>query len=135
MSMPTELDPTYSLSRDQFLELDGTLDNIPKALIIVRQLLGMAATGLIVVLYAFDSVDGRDTCDKLVELSYIILQDQPPEKRIKVLVIIRGRCISLLQTTKSYQRSDATRMVLARGSSLLPGGISARDIHLREFRH
>lgn len=130
MAVPTRLDSTHGLTEDQIRQLDGTLDNVPVAHTIIEKSLVMMAPGLIVVLYAFDLVDGGVTGDALVEMIRT-LQGEPDEKRLKTLVIGRGRCISLLKITKSDEHSNATEVVMARGSSPLPGAVNARNIYLR----
>jgi hypothetical protein len=122
--LPPTFDANPALSEEEFGKLDGTRQSAHAALGILRALLGALPSG-------FDLVDSRDNLDTLAEM-ITILRDQPPEKRIKVLFVSKGNCRSLSQETNIRQRSDATRMVWARGSSPLPGGGRLEDITMLE---
>ncbi|CZR56709.1 uncharacterized protein PAC_06598 [Phialocephala subalpina] len=118
---------TEALTEDQFRQLDGTAKSIPKALEIFKALLPLAMPGLVCVIDGFERMDSREDVSLLVDVIKC-LKDQPAERRVKVLFTTSGNCRPLSRATKVRERSDAKRMVQARGSSPLPGGVSAQDI-------
>lgn len=128
--IPPSFSPTKPLTENEFRKLDGTTNSIPIALGILKALVSVATPGLIFVLSRFNLVDSRQNLGPLTDMIKI-LRDQPVGKTLKVLFVTQGNCRSLSETTSMNQRSDATRMVLVRGSSPLPGGSSAQEINIR----
>lgn len=126
--IPPTFRPVMSLTRGEFLKLDGTIQSVQVALGVLKALVSVAIPGLICVISGFDLVDSRENLGPLTDMIEIF-RDQPPEKTVKVLFITKGNCRSLSKATSMNQRSDATRLVLTRGSSPLPGGSAAYNIN------
>lgn len=122
-------DEESGLTEQDLEKMDGTSQSIPQALKILELLLSAEFRGLICVVSGFDLIDCREHVEPLTKMIRC-LQSQPAEKRVKSLFITQGNCHSLSRTTDLSERSDASRMVLARGSGLLAGGTTAANIKL-----
>lgn len=127
--VPTTVDIDFELTGRDFEKLDGTCQSIPHALKILEVLLSIDLRGLVCVVSGFDLIDCREHLQPLMQMIRC-LQTQPAEKRVKTLFITQGNCLSLSRTTDFTERSDASRMVLARSSVLLAGGTTADNMRL-----
>lgn len=128
--VPPTFDEDSGLTVQDFENIDGTRQSVPHALRILEILLSASPHGLICVVSAFELIDCRENLEPLVQMIQCF-QTQPPEKRVQTLIITQGNCLSLSKTTSWKERSNANRMVLARSSGLLAGGVAARDIRMR----
>lgn len=130
--VPPNLKPNRSLTENEFRKLDGTSYSSTAALIIVEALLSVVMPGLIFVVSGFELIDSRENYDPLFAMIRL-LKEQPADKRIKVIILTQGNCRSLMGATDVKERSDASRMAQARGSSMLIGGIAAGEMDLDRY--
>ncbi|KAI1123361.1 hypothetical protein F5Y10DRAFT_270159 [Nemania abortiva] len=128
--VPSVFPTTPSLANEKVGGLDGSVESIPASLEVIRGLLSIIDPGLVCVLCRFELVDSRDNHPSLVKFIEI-LRDQPPERRLKTIIISAGNCRALASTTSKQQRSDASRLVLGGYGSLLKGGVAPSNITTR----
>lgn len=130
--VPPSFEPNGSLTEDEFRKLDGTPQSSTAALSIVEALLSVVMPGLIFVVSGFELIDSRENYDPLFAMIRL-LKEQPADKRVKVIFLTQGNCRSLVGATDVKERSDASRMAQARGSSMLVGGIAAGEMDLDRY--
>lgn len=131
-NVPPNFKPNRSLTENEFRKLDGTSYSASAALNIVEALLSVVMPGLIFVVSGFELIDSREHYDPLFAMIRL-LKEQPEDKRIKVIILTQGNCRSLMGATDVKERSDASRMAQARGSSMLIGGIAVGEMDLDRY--
>lgn len=127
--LPAEFPSIPGMSRVSMGQLDGTMESVSASLGVLQALLSCVEPGLICIICGFELVDARDNYSILTEFVKI-LREQPLERRIKTLFISAGNCRALGGSIKKWQRSDASRLVLGRHHSPLPGGVVAQNIDI-----
>ncbi|KAK8043133.1 hypothetical protein PG994_013616 [Apiospora phragmitis] len=126
---PVSLPNTPDLVEDRIRQLDGKLETIPASLEILEVLLSHMDPGLVVVICGFHLIDSREDITHLVKFAEI-LRDQALERRVKTLFVSAGNCRALSGSIDKSNRSDASKLSLARPQIPLPGGIAVDSIRL-----
>ncbi|KAK8104990.1 hypothetical protein PG999_008349 [Apiospora kogelbergensis] len=126
---PSSLPYTPDLAESKMRQLDGRLDTMSASLDILRTLISHLDPGLVVVICGFHLVDSRENVAQLSRFVEI-LRDQAPERRVKTLFLSAGNCRALAGSIDRSNRSDASRLTLARPQLHLPGGSSVNSIRL-----
>ncbi|KAK7926600.1 hypothetical protein PG985_003598 [Apiospora marii] len=126
---PSSIPDTPDLMESGMGQLDGSLETISASLDILQTLLSHMEPGLVIVICGFNLVDSRENLPHLTKFVEI-LRDQPLERRVKALFISAGNCRALAGSIHRSQRSDASRLTLARPQRPLPDGVDVGSIKL-----